>query len=49
MLHTNVLGRVNITIPADTARIVVLAPVGGELRRVGTQTLIDNVVVRYTD
>jgi hypothetical protein len=38
-----------ITIPADTARIVVLTPVDGEMRREAKRTLIDNVVVRYTD
>ena len=48
-LQQNVRGRAHITIPADTARIVVLTPAGGEMRRDGKRTLIDNVVVRYTD
>jgi hypothetical protein len=48
-LQQDVHGRAHITIPADTARIVVLTPVDGEVRRDGKRTLIDNVVVRYTD
>jgi hypothetical protein len=47
-LQQHVRGRTHITIPADTARIVVLTPVGGEMRRGAKWTLIDNVVVRYT-
>ena len=48
-LQKNVQGRARLTIPSDTARIVVLAPAGREVSREGKQTLIDNVVVRYTD
>jgi hypothetical protein len=48
-LQEHVRGRAPITIPADTARIVVLTPVDGEVRREAKRTLIDDVVVRYTD
>lgn len=48
-LQKNVQGRAHITIPSDTARIVALTPVGGKLLREGKRTLIDNVIVRYTD
>jgi hypothetical protein len=48
LLQKNVRGRARITIPADTARIVVLTPVGGKTLREEKRTIIDNVVVRYT-
>jgi hypothetical protein len=48
-LQQDVRGHANITIPADTAIIVVLAPAGGILRHERKQTLIDDVVVRYQD
>jgi hypothetical protein len=43
----NVHGRARITIPPDTARIVVLTPAGGKILHEGNQTLIDHVIVRY--
>jgi hypothetical protein len=49
LLQKNAHGRARITIPSDTARIVVLAPVGGKIVREGKRTVIDDVVVRYTD
>jgi len=49
LLQKNVHGRARITIPSDTARIVVLTPVGGKILREGKRTVIDNVVVRYAD
>ncbi len=48
-LQKNVQGRARITIASDTARIVVLTPAGGNLLREGSRTLIDNVIVRYSD
>jgi hypothetical protein len=36
-----------MTIPPDTARVVVWAPPGGKLTHEGTKTLIDGVVVDY--
>ncbi len=48
-LMKNVQGRAQIKIPSDIARIVVLAPAGGKMVREGKRTLIDNVVVRYTN
>lgn len=48
LLQKNVQGRARISIPSDTARIVVLTPVGGKVLREGKRTLIDDVVVRYT-
>jgi hypothetical protein len=47
VLQSNVTGKVSITLPPDAARIVVLAPAGGKLRRDGKRTLIDDIVVRY--
>jgi len=48
-LERNVRGSAEVTIPADGASVVVLAPAGGELRRDGKRTLIGDVVVRYAD
>ncbi len=48
-LQKNAYGRARFTVPADTARIVVLAPAGGKIRREARRILIDDVVVRYTD
>jgi hypothetical protein len=48
-LKRNVGGTAQVAIPADAARIVVLAPAGGKLRREGTRTLIGDVVVRYME
>jgi hypothetical protein len=48
-LRQNVQGRARITIPPDTARIVVFTPAGRQLLREGKRTLIDNVTVRYED
>jgi hypothetical protein len=48
-LEKNARGLARVTIPADTARIVVLAPAGGMVRREARLILIDNVVVRYTN
>jgi hypothetical protein len=48
-LERNVRGSAEVTIPADSASIVVLAPAGGKLRRDGKRTLIGDVVVRYSD
>ena len=48
-LERSVRGRSQVTIPADAASIVVLTPAGGEMRREGKRTLINDVVVRYND
>ena len=48
-LEKNARGLARVTIPADAARIVVLAPAGGMVRREARLILIDNVVVRYTN
>jgi hypothetical protein len=48
-LQRNVRGRTELTIPADAARVVVLAPASGELRRDGKRTLISDVIVRFKD
>jgi hypothetical protein len=47
LLQENVHGRARITIPSDTAKIVVLTPVGGKILHEGKRTVIDNVIVRY--
>ena len=43
----NVHDRARITLPPDTARIVVLTPVGGKILHEGKRTVIDKVIVRY--
>ena len=43
----NVNGSVEITIPPDTAVVLVIAPAGGKLRREGNRTLIDDVIVAF--
>ena len=43
----NVNGSVEITIPPDTATVLVIAPAGGKLRREGNRTLIDDVIVDF--
>ena len=48
-LERNVRRRAQVSIPADAARIVVLTPAGGVMRRDGKRTLIGDIVVRYTD
>jgi hypothetical protein len=48
-LQKNVQGHARITIPSDTAMIMVLTPVGGKMLREAKRALIDNIVVRYTD
>ena len=48
LFQHNVCGQTHFAIPADCARIVVLAPAGGKIRREGKRTLINDVVVRYT-
>lgn len=47
LLQRNAQGPARISIPSDTARIVVLTPAGGKILREGKRTLIDNVIVRY--
>jgi hypothetical protein len=49
IVQKNVRGLAHFVVPADTARILVLAPAGGELRHDGKRTLIDNVVVRWAE
>ncbi len=45
----NVRGKVRFTMPEDAARVLVLAPAGGELRHDGNRTLIGEIVVRYAN
>lgn len=47
VLQSNVTGKVSIALPSDSARVVVLAPAGGKLKRDGKRTLINDVVVRF--
>ena len=49
LIQKDLRGRASFTIPSDAAKIVVLAPAGKELQHEGKRTLIDGVVVRYTD
>ena len=46
-LLRNVSGKVQINLPSDSARVVVLAPAKGKLTHEGTRTLIDGVIVDY--
>jgi hypothetical protein len=48
-LEQNVRGVVQVAIPADSARVIVLAPSNEDLRRDGKRTLIGDVVVRYAE
>ncbi|MEI6394208.1 MAG: hypothetical protein WCT12_24275 [Verrucomicrobiota bacterium] len=48
-LQKNAQGRARITIPSDAAMVVVLTPAGGKILREGKRTVIDNVIIRYTD
>ena len=47
LIQKDVRGLAHFIVPADTARVIVLAPAGGEMRSDGKQTLINNVVVRW--
>jgi hypothetical protein len=47
VIQSNASDTASIEIPADSARIIVLAPAGGELRREGAKSLVDNIVVRH--
>jgi len=46
-VHKGVQGVVDVTFPPSTARVLVLAPAGGKLRRDGARTLINDTVVDY--
>ncbi|NQT39102.1 MAG: hypothetical protein HQ581_16505 [Planctomycetes bacterium] len=46
-LRRNVLGKTTITIPADSAVLLVLPPSGGRETRQGDKTLVDGVVIDY--
>jgi hypothetical protein len=48
-LKNDVHGLARFTVSADSARIVVLTPAGGTMRREAERTLIDTVVVRYVN
>ena len=48
-LVRNASGKTPVEIPADTARVIVLAPAGGQLAHEGTRTLINGVIVNYGD
>jgi len=48
-LLRNASGKALIIIPPDSARVLVLAPANGKLSREGTHTLIDGVIVDYTN
>jgi hypothetical protein len=43
----SVTGDAEITLPADTAAVIVIVPAGGQFTRRGNRTLIDSVVVGY--
>ena len=49
LIQKDVHGLAHFIVLADTARVIVLAPAGGEFRREGKRTLIDNVVVRWAE
>jgi len=42
-----VKGSVSLTLPLETATVIVVAPAGGKLTREGKRTLVDGVVVDY--
>jgi hypothetical protein len=47
LLLSDVAGAAQFSIPADSARVIVLVPADSELRREGKKTLVGDVVVRY--
>ena len=46
-IKRNVTGNASVNIPADTAMVIVLAPVSGRLIKKGSRTLINGVVIDY--
>jgi hypothetical protein len=46
-LRRNVRGRAYVTLPADTAVVLVVTPSHGRLTHSGTQTLVGDVVIDY--
>ena len=46
-VQRNVKGRSSVTIPADTAVVLVLVPAGGRVEHQGRRTLVDGVVIDY--
>ena len=46
-LKRNVRQRTELTLPADSAAVIVVAPAGGRLTESGGRTRIDGVVVNY--
>jgi hypothetical protein len=46
-LKRNVRRETKLTLPADSAALIVVAPAGGKLTRTGSQTRIDGVIVNY--
>jgi hypothetical protein len=49
LIQKGVRDQSHFIVPADTARIIVLAPAERELRHDGKRTLIDDVVVRWAE
>lgn len=47
VIQSKATGNATFALPPDSARVVVIAPAGGTLRRDGRKTLIDEIVVRY--
>jgi hypothetical protein len=48
-LKRNVRNQTNLTIPADSAALIVVAPAGGKLTHDGARTLINGVVVNWRE
>jgi hypothetical protein len=48
-LQKDVRGRAHISIPPDTAMVVVLTPAGGRISREAKRTVVNDVIVRYAD
>ena len=46
-LARGAVGRATVTVPADSAVVLVLAPAGGKVTRTASKLLIDDVVVDY--
>ena len=43
----NVRGRVDLTLPADSAAVIVVVPAGGKMTREGKRALVDGVVIDW--
>jgi len=46
-MKRNVRDKAKLTLPADSAALIIVVPAGSKLTHVGSQTRIDGVIVNY--